>query len=64
MATLAVVTALVVSAVATAPALAGERTFDGVTVKCANTAAGAVFTVEFKGQTFTSPAIPHLTCPF
>jgi RecJ-like exonuclease len=64
-ATLSVVTALVVPAVATAPASASGTSIkiDGATITCENTSGGAVFTLEYGTFKKSSPAIPGLTCP-
>jgi hypothetical protein len=50
--------------VATAPAFAGSKTYGPVTVTCTESGGAATFTLEFKGFKISSPAIPHLTCPF
>jgi hypothetical protein len=64
-ATLSVVAALVISAVATAPASAKPISFHGVEVTCENITMpkGAKYTVTFDMHTF-SFTIPDTTCIF
>jgi hypothetical protein len=67
---LSVVTALVLSGVATAPAAAGTVTLHGVTVSCVKTpdadqdeptAGDATYTVTYRTHSFTF-TIPDATC--
>ena len=65
-ATLSVGTALVLSGVATAPASAGTVSYDGVTLECVQTTAGAAkytLTYTLKGKTheFTY-TLPNAKC--
>jgi hypothetical protein len=61
LATLSVLAALAVSAVAAVPASAEPISYDGVTLECAQTSAGAKYTLKYKTHEF-SYTFPGATC--
>jgi hypothetical protein len=61
LATLSVLAALAVSAVAAVPASAGSISYDGVTVECVQTSAGAQYTLKYKTHE-VSYTVPGKQC--
>jgi ABC-type sugar transport system substrate-binding protein len=61
LATLSVLAALAVSAVVAVPASAGSISYDGVTLGCVQTNAGAKYTLTYKTHEF-SYTVPGAKC--